>query len=232
MALFPGSRVVPNPLPISNGEVISPVAAVATAGAITAHALITSRKPSCGSIEFDCTLTEGHGFANMIPGVPVQRGVTENDTIIRRPDRVTMVAIVSDLAVTFKDQFALFASNFQQDFREPFSNLSKRETAWARIQALNDSKEVFDVYTHIALYPEMVFESVSFIEQGTSDLQLRIVVRKFEQVNVRLQSYLGGQVTDLADERDDIGVQGSKDVTQGALGEKEPLDLGATEVAA
>lgn len=223
MALFPQSRIVRNPI-----ETPNPVQAGLSIAATTAYALISARRPSVGPITFDCTLQETHGWVNSIPGVPVQRNVTENDTIIRRPDRVTMVAVISDLATAFKDQFAMLEVTALFDHSEPFSNLANRETFWARIQALDRTHEPFDIYTDIALYPEMVFESVQVVEQGTSDMTVRINAVKFEQVNVRIQNYLSDLIADVGSEADDVGTSGAVDSSEGTLGEADPVDLGAT----
>lgn len=223
MALFPQSRIVPNPI-----ETPNPIQAGLSVAATTAYALISARRPSVGPITFDCTLQEEHGWENDIPGVPVQRNVTENDTIIRRPDRLTMVAVISDLAVAFKDQFAMVATAALFDHSEQFSNLANRETAWARLQALDRTHEPFDVYTDLALYPEMVFASVRFVEQQSSDMIIRMVLRKFEQVNVRTQNYLSDLIVDVGSDPDDVGTSGAVDSTEGTLGEADPVDLGAT----
>lgn len=223
MALFPQSRIVPNPI-----ETPNPIQAGLSIAATTAYALISARRPSVGPITFDCTLQEEHGWENDIPGVPVQRNVTENDTIIRRPDRLTMVAVISDLAVAFKDQFAMVATARLFDHSEQFSNLANRETAWARLQALDRTHEPFDVYTDLALYPEMVFASVRFVEQQSSDMIIRMVLRKFEQVNVRTQNYLSDLIVDVGSDPDDVGTSGAVDSTEGTLGEADPVDLGAT----
>ncbi len=224
MAIFPQSRIVPSPIESPN-----PIQAGLSVAATTVYALISGRRPSVGPITFDCTLQESHGWANDIPGVPVQRNVTENDTIIRRPDRLTMTGVISDLATAFKDQFAMLEVAALYDHSVPFSNLANRETAWARLQALDRTHEPFEVYTDLALYPEMVFESVSLDESGTSDMVLRLALRKFEQVNVRTQSYLSDLIVDVGGDPDDVGTSGAVDSTGGTLGEADPVDLGATQ---
>lgn len=186
-------------------------ATLAGIGAVTAaQMIIQSRRPSIGPIELSCTLSEDHGFENDIPGVPVQRNVTENDTIIRRPARLTITGVISDMASTFADQFKLLANVAA---RRKYSSKSNRDTAWARIQTLDKSHEPFEVFTHFAVYPDMVFERVSVVEDGTSDMVLRMQLRQFQQVNVRVQKYLSDLVLDVADEPDNLGVQGATDVS-------------------
>lgn len=225
MAAFPQSRIIPGPsFPVEIPNLIQQGLAVA---ATTIYALISARRPSVGSITFDCTLQETHGWENNLPGVPVQRNVTESDTIIRRPDRLTMLAVISDLATSFKDQYAMSALASLYDHRERFSSLSNRETAWARLQALDRTHEPFDIYTDLALYPEMVFESVQFVEQRASDMVIRISAKKFEQVNVRIQNYLGPLIEDVGDEAEDVGTSGAVEAT-GTSAEADPTSLGAT----
>ena len=223
MAAFPRSRIVPSPL-----ETPNLIQAGLSVAATTIYALISARRPSVGPITFDCTLEETHGWTNMIPGVPVQRNVVESDTIIRRPDRVTMTGVISDLATSFRDQFAMLEVATLYDHTQRFPSLSNRETAWARLQALDRTHEPFDIYTDLALYPEMVFESVQFTEQQTSDMVIRISAVKFEQVNVRTQSYLAPQIEDLGDDVDDTGTTNAVDSTDGTLGAADPVALGAT----
>lgn len=229
MAVFPQSRVVPRPVEIIGGNVVGAVKEGLSVAATVAYALISARRPSVGTIAFDCTLQEEHGWDNDIPGVPVQRNVTENDTIIRRPDRLTMVGVISDLATAFKDQHAMASVAALYDHSEPFSNLSNRQTAWARLQALDRTHEPFEVYTDLALYKDMVFSSVRLVEQRGSDMLVRMVLSKFEQVNVRTQNHLSSLIEDVGSDPDQVGTSNATDSTEGVLGELDEIEiLGAT----
>lgn len=180
-------------------------------GGTIAQLIINSRRPSIGPIKWDCTLSEEHGIENDIPGVPVQRNVTENDAIIAKPRRVSMTGVISDMASTFMQQDKTFRNVAA---RFGFGSLASRENAWARIKALNAAHEPFEIYTHLETYKDMVIMSAKTVQRGESDLVVRIVCQKFEQVNVRIQRYLNDTVLDVANGGDDLGVQGAVDVSE------------------
>lgn len=160
----------------------------------SAFALFAAKRPSIGPIVTNCTLSEVHGASYEISTSPVENGTTLTDNVIRRPIMLSMEAI-----------FSPYPDNIIDQFRDADS-VDTRAT-WARIRALADSLEPFEVYTQLQVYKNMMFVEFSHTEQDEGIIRLQATLQQIQIAGVSNDSYIAESVMDKMLKSTDAGLR-------------------------
>lgn len=130
---------------------------------------------SIGGLVFDAVLEEQHESSLEVTENPVETGVVVSDHAYMKPERVTISAGVSDVALR-----ALV--------NDPYGNgVSRHREAFRLLQELQRKAEPFDVQTGLKLYRNMVCTSLRVVQNKDNSsalmfqAELREVIITFTQ---------------------------------------------------
>ena len=158
--------------------------------------LFAAKRPSIGSLICNCTINERHGGRYLISDSPVEDGTVLTDHVIRAPIILDMVAI-----------FSPYPDNIVDNIRAQVRGDQDAKGLWARIRALADSRETFDVYTVLELYRSMIFESFEHTEQDEGIIRLQATLRQIQVVKTLTDAYVAPSVMDNLSSSSDVGLQ-------------------------
>jgi len=155
-------------------------------------ALFAARRPSIGNIITNCTLSETHGEDYDISDAPIEDGSHLTDNRIKRPTVLEMVGV-----------FSPYPDNIIDQVRDG-ANADTKAT-WARILALANSSEPFDVYTVLRLYKGMQFSSFRHTEQGENVIILNAILRHIEVAKTQSDLHLADDIKNNLSAAEDVG---------------------------
>lgn len=110
-----------------------------------------------GGLVFDAVFEEQHESGLDVTDNPVETGVVVSDHAVKRPERVTIKAGVSDTPL-------------RQLASDPYmSGSSRSREAYRLLQELQSRREPFDVQTNLKLYQNMLCTNIRTVqEKGSS----------------------------------------------------------------
>lgn len=102
---------------------------------------------SINGIEFDALIDQSISYEADAPEYPTEKGFSVSDTVILKPEVISMTLFVTDTPVTWRNRFG--------------SGAGRVENVIKRLEKLYFAKKVFTVVTTDAVYDNMVLTSMS-----------------------------------------------------------------------
>ena len=102
---------------------------------------------SIDGIEFDALIDQSISYEADAPEYPTEKGFSVSDTVILKPEVISMTLFVTDTPVTWRNRFG--------------SGAGRVENVIKRLEKLYFAKKVFTVVTTDAVYDNMVLTSMS-----------------------------------------------------------------------
>lgn len=102
---------------------------------------------SVNGIEFDALIDSEEGYAAEAPEYPTEKGFNVSDTIVLKPDTLTMTLFITDTPVTWKNRLGY--------------GPGKTEAVVKRLKELFFSKQVVEVVTSDNVYSNMAITSLN-----------------------------------------------------------------------
>lgn len=102
---------------------------------------------SVNGIEFDALIDSEEGYAAEAPEYPTEKGFNVSDTIVLKPDTLTMTLFITDTPVTWKNRLGY--------------GPGKTEAVVKRLKELFFSKQVVEVVTTDNVYSNMAITSLN-----------------------------------------------------------------------
>jgi hypothetical protein len=163
------------------------------------------------SFAFDAVIREQHARELTVPQEPVDTGYVISDHAFLMPDRLSIEAAVSDIAL--KPRTA-----------DPFaSSKSRSVTAFSLIRGLQEALEPFSIQTGLLLYDSMMMTSFSGDQDAATDTALLF---RAEFTRVKITSTR--TITFPPRKQGKPARQGAKKVDNGNQSTK-PADAGAVD---
>ncbi len=200
-----------------------------------------------GNIPLNAVLTETHSIINTVTRAPVDGEADRARHIITQPREVAITAIVSASSDSPEDQaIGHFVRRPVVVINRPsigFGEISVErpsigeelgleidqppgETAferhasfWARLNALNDSKELFDYVSDLGVYENMVFDSVEVVRDDREWIEFSALLVEFVMTGVTRDRWLS---EDQADDSRDPADPGTKTPKESAVDQPLP----------
>lgn len=97
---------------------------------------------SIDGIEFDALIDQSISYEADAPEYPTEKGFSVSDTVILKPEVISMTLFVTDTPVTWRNRFG--------------SGAGRVENVIKRLEKLYFAKKVFTVVTTDAVYDNMV----------------------------------------------------------------------------
>lgn len=124
---------------------------------------------SIDGIEFDALIDQSIDYSAEVPEYPTEEGFSVSDTIVLKPETISMTLFVTDTPVTWKQRFG------------PGSG--RVENVVKRLEELYFSKKVITIVTSDAVYDNMAITSIS-IAKSTSAGYAREIPISFKKIVV------------------------------------------------
>ena len=102
---------------------------------------------SINGIEFDALIDQSISYEADAPEYPTEKGFSVSDTVILKPEVISMTLFLTDTPVTWRNRFG--------------SGAGRVENVIKRLEKLYFAKKVFTVVTTDAVYDNMVLTSMS-----------------------------------------------------------------------
>lgn len=102
---------------------------------------------SINGIEFDALIDQSISYEADAPEYPTEKGFSVSDTVILKPEVISMTLFVTDTPVTWRNRFG--------------SGAGRVENVIKRLEKLYFAKKVFTVVTTDDVYDNMVLTSMS-----------------------------------------------------------------------
>lgn len=102
---------------------------------------------SINGVEFDALIDSEEGYAADTPEYPTEKGFSVSDTIVLKPDTLTMTLFVTDTPVTWKNRLG--------------SGRGKTEAVVKRLKELFFAKQMVEVVTSDEVYSNMAITSLN-----------------------------------------------------------------------
>lgn len=109
---------------------------------------------SIDGIEFDALIDQSVDYSAEVPEYPTEKGFSVSDTIVLKPETISMTLFVTDTPVTWKQRFGSGSGRVQ--------NVVKR------LEELYFSKKVISIVTSDAVYDNMAITSISIVKNTSS----------------------------------------------------------------
>lgn len=124
---------------------------------------------SIDGIEFDALIDQSIDYSAEVPEYPTEEGFSVSDTIVLKPETISMTLFVTDTPVTWKQRFG--------------SGSGRVENVVKRLEELYFSKKVITIVTSDAVYDNMAITSIS-IAKSTSVGYAREIPISFKKIVV------------------------------------------------
>lgn len=124
---------------------------------------------SIDGIEFDALIDQSVDYSAEVPEYPTEKGFSVSDTIVLKPETISMTLFVTDTPVTWKQRFGSGSGRVQ--------NVVKQ------LEELYFSKKVITIVTSDAVYDNMAITSIS-IAKNTSAGYAREIPISFKKIVV------------------------------------------------
>lgn len=102
---------------------------------------------SINGVEFDALIDSEEGYTAEAPEYPTEKGFSVSDTIVLKPDTLTMTLFVTDTPVTWKNRHG--------------SGPGRTEAVVKRLKDVFFSKQTVEVVTSDAVYSDMAITSLN-----------------------------------------------------------------------
>ena len=102
---------------------------------------------SVGGISFDALIESEEGYEAEVPEYPTENGFSISDTIVLKPDTLSMTLFVTDTPVTWKDRLG--------------AGIGKTEAVVKQLKELYFKKQPVEVITSDTVYANMAITSLS-----------------------------------------------------------------------
>lgn len=129
----------------------------------------TVQPVSVEGIEFDALFESSEDYSADVPEYPTEKGFSVSDTIVLKPETLSMTLLVSDTPVTWKQRFG--------------SEPGRMENVVKRLRELYFSKKTVTVVTSDAVYNNMAITSFS-VSKNPSSGYIREIPISFQKVTV------------------------------------------------
>lgn len=107
---------------------------------------------SIDGIEFDALIDQSIDYEADVPEYPTEEGFAVSDTIVLKPETISMTLFVTDTPVTWKSRFGV--------------GTGRVESVVKRLESLYFAKKVFSVTTSDAVYSNMVIANLSIAKSS------------------------------------------------------------------
>lgn len=109
---------------------------------------------SIDGIEFDALIDQSIDYSAEVPEYPTEEGFSVSDTIVLKPETISMTLFVTDTPVTWKQRFG--------------SGSGRVENVVKRLEELYFSKKVITIVTSDAVYDNMAITSISIAKSASA----------------------------------------------------------------
>lgn len=111
--------------------------------------------PTIGFLEVDCVDQETHEWTNDVTTNPVENGSPIADHVIIQPDRITIVAFVSNAPILG------FLDGMSNLLSDGLTSEDRTQKAFTTLEQLAKSKSMVTIYTRYKQYTNMVITNIS-----------------------------------------------------------------------
>ena len=112
-----------------------------------------ARQPvSINGIEFDALIEESYDLEAQVPEYPTEKGFSVSDTIVLKPETISMTLFVTDTPVTWRNRHG--------------SGIGRTEAVVKQLKNLYFSKQVVTVVTSDEVYDSMAITNISFAKSA------------------------------------------------------------------
>lgn len=112
-----------------------------------------ARQPvSINGIEFDALIEESYDLEAQVPEYPTEKGFSVSDTIVLKPETISMTLFVTDTPVTWRNRHG--------------SGIGRTEVVVKQLKNLYFSKQVVTVVTSDEVYDSMAITNISFAKSA------------------------------------------------------------------
>lgn len=102
---------------------------------------------SVGGIEFDALIDSTEGYEAEVPEYPTEEGFSVSDTIVLKPDTLSMTLFITDTPVTWRNRHG--------------SGPGRTEEVVKRLKELYFKKQPVEVVTSDSVYSDMAIQTMS-----------------------------------------------------------------------
>ena len=180
-------------------------------------------RQTIGNIPLNVVISESHIVSNVVTRAPVDSEADRALHIIKQPREVSIEAIVSATSDSYEDQAEAIVTRTDRMVwvppsgpeisrpsmsteigirieSAPNSSYDKYASFWARINQLNDSKELFEYTSDLGVYKNMVFDSIEVVRDDREWIQFTALMVEFVLSGVTRDRWLND--SQLDDSRD------------------------------
>ncbi len=112
-----------------------------------------ARQPvNINGIEFDALIEESYDLEAQVPEYPTEKGFSVSDTIVLKPETISMTLFVTDTPVTWRNRHG--------------SGIGRTEAVVKQLKNLYFSKQVVTVVTSDEVYDSMAITNISFAKSA------------------------------------------------------------------
>ena len=165
--------------------------------------LFTAARPSIGTISLNCTMREVHGGSYTIASAPVEESDRiSTDHVLKNPVMLEIEGVISQYADNIVDQLRGISG------RSDYAQVDYMRSAWARIEALADSRVPFEVVTDRKVYSNMLFVSYQHEDTPEGDaIKLRAMLQQIQVALIYRESTASPAVADALSSTTALGQQ-------------------------
>lgn len=169
--------------------------------AIKDNILILATRPQIGPLTFNCNISVMHGGDFAVTQMPIEDGSVLTDHKIQLPLRLQIETILSQYPDNIVDQFRGESGRAKRNWDD------SRKTGFARIRALAESMEPFQVVTDYQVYDNMTIESFSAPETSEDAIRVSFSLVQVQVANVGKRKSLAESFEDMGETPDNLGLQ-------------------------